>query len=718
MSSFYDTVPEETAEYRPSATMWLAAVIREVTAQKDRLILWLPVFFACGIGLYFSLKFEPPVSFGFFIVAVILACQVFIWPLREDSRPKAILSLLCSALLLMSSGFCVAQWRTMAMETPMLLKSIGPVDITGIIAGIDKLEAGQGSRVVLEDLSIEKLSKEKTPYRVRLKVRKDENLVVGNKVTVLARLNPPSAPVAPRAFDFQRYAYFKRIGAFGFAYSAPEILEINPPHSFQQKLESLRQTIAERIGAAINDPESAVATALMTGERTAITEEDWEAMRASGLAHMLAISGLHVGLVATVLFFTARFLMALVPALALKYPIKKYAAFIALVGAFSYMLIVGSTIPTIRAMMMTGIVLCAVILDRTAISMRLIALAAFVVLLISPEALWGASFQMSFSAVAALIFFYEQVRPYWSAWYRQAGLARRIALYFLGVCMTTVVATLATAPFALFHFQQLSLYSLLSNLLAGPLMAFVIMPTAVLSYLAMIPGWEQGPLWLTGKGVSAVLRVAHDTAALPESTWNAPAWPLSALISLVTAGLFLMLWKGRGKAIAFIPFMISILIIFQYNQPDIFISSNSKLISLRDQSGSLSISSRVHDRFSAEIWARRNGQKDEKLVKWPKEGESTNILPSLQCGEQGCRVSSQGTKVAFSFHPGSHEADCSWADILIATDPLRQRNCHAALQVDRFDNWGQGAHAIWFNGRLETVESVRGKRPWSVSPRR
>ena len=212
------------------------------------------------------------------------------------------------------------------------------------------------------------------------------------------------------------------------------------------------------------------------GERGAIPADVLAAMRDSGLAHLLAISGLHVGLVAGILFFAARGGCALVPAVALRFPIKKWAAVVALIGAFGYLLLAGAPVPTQRAFVMVGLVLVAVLVDRRGISMRLVVWAAMFILLVRPESLLGASFQLSFAAVLALVAGYEALGPRLRVWYGESGAARRVLLYVGGVALTTVIAGLATAPFALFHFNRVVVYSLAANLVAVPLTALWVMP--------------------------------------------------------------------------------------------------------------------------------------------------------------------------------------------------------------------------------------------------
>ena len=233
----------------------------------------------------------------------------------------------------------------------------------------------------------------------------------GEHIRVMAILSPPPAPAAPGAFDFQRKSYFRRLGAVGFSVGRAQVVEGSADSaSLLLRVERLRQVVAELVTAAVDGPAAAIAVALMTGQRRAIPKPLMNAIRDSGLAHLLAISGLHIGLVAAILFAGLRGIMALVPPLALRYPIKKWAALAAILGALAYALMAGATVPSQRAFLMVGLVLLAVVLDRRGLSMRLVAWAAVVILLLQPESLLGPSFQMSFAAVTALIAAYETAR--------------------------------------------------------------------------------------------------------------------------------------------------------------------------------------------------------------------------------------------------------------------------------------------------------------------
>ena len=590
---------------------------------------------------------------------------------------------------------------------------MAPVSVSGVVESVEYLELGQGARIVLKDVSIEKVDASNTPRKIRLKVRDPSGLASGARIEVLASLNPPSGPAIPGAFDFRKHAYFKGIGAVGFAYYAPTIVEQRKGFAFAHIVESTRQAIMERVQAIAAPDVSGVMAALIIGNKRAIAEEDQEAMRAAGLAHMLAISGLHVGLVTGFLFFISRFFMAAFPAFALTHPIKKYAALFAFACALLYMLLAGATVPTQRAVAMTGLVLLAVVLDRSAFTLRLVAFAALVVLILAPEALLSASFHLSFAAVVALVVFYDTIREGLSSWYAGAGWMRKVALYVVGVCFTSLVAGLATAPFSLFHFQEFASYNILANVITMPVLAFIVMPAAVLAFILMPFGLDALPFWVMGEGVRAILQTAHWVESLPGAVLSWPSWPHSALVLMTFGFLFMALWKGRFKILGLVFLSIGLIQIYNYNQYDVFISSSSDLISYKEEN-TLYASNLKRNKFTRNIWERQSGLEENSTQRFA-EG-------SAQCGEDGCRLILKGRKIAFPNTPYVHRTDCNWADIFIASDPLsiKKRECTASHIIDKFSTWRHGAHAIRINvedGKIsiENAASKTGERLWSTA---
>ena len=368
--------------------------VEHLLSERERWLLWSPVALAFGVAGYFLLPMEPPLWAGPGWAGLFFGLAFF-------SRRHTWLALVFLALAIAGCGLAAGQVRTMSVAAPVLKKKIGPVEVHGRL-----IEAGIGvgqQRYVLDNLSIRGVTAAETPLRARITVHVPTRSLPdgapphpapGDYVRLTASLQPPPQPVAPGAWDFGRQSWFQGIGAVGFSYGAAKLVEDagGPPRrGISVWLRGIRHRISARIVAVLGDRGGGLATALLTGDRSAIPKSTLDNMRASGLAHLLAISGLHIGLVAGIIFVIVRIGLAAIEPLALRNPIKKWAALTALFGSLCYLLLSGASIPTQRAFMMTSLVLLAVILDRTSLSMRLIALAAFILLLFRPESLMGPS---------------------------------------------------------------------------------------------------------------------------------------------------------------------------------------------------------------------------------------------------------------------------------------------------------------------------------------
>jgi competence protein ComEC len=675
-----------------------------LAAERDQWLLWAPVGLGTGVAIYFGLPDEPPLWLG----PVLALCGMLLSLVCRRQVPFAAGA---AALTLMALGFGAASLRTAYIAAPILERDIGPVRIEGQIQAIDPLPTGQ--RLVLQNPVIAGLAPERTPGRLRIKLMREvPGLEIGDRVSLLGKLSPPAPPFAPGGFDFQRDAFFDGIGAIGFAFGSvqTQMKADAAPGRVDALVAGLRRTITQRILAALPGPEGAMAVALIAGTQTAIDKPTMTAMRDSGLAHLLSISGLHIGFVAAILFFCVRALLALWPSAALRHPIKKWAALAALLGTAFYMLLAGSPIPTQRAFLMTGLILLAVMADRVALSMRLIAWAAFVVLLLRPDAMVGPSFQMSFAAVLALIAAYEGSREWRLALRADAGPARRALLYLGGLIVTSLIAGAATAPFAIYHFNRFSEYSVIANLLAIPLTGFWIMPWAVAACLLMPFGLEALALVPMGWGIDGVIWIAQTVAGWPGAVLLLPAMPLTGLILVTLGGLWLCLWRRPWRywgAVGILAGMTSMLLT---QTPDILVAEDGKLLAVKAADGRLVLNTQRNS-LATETWLRRAGQSGSD--RWPSQGEGAGGL--LTCDSLGCVYRQAGHKVALAWSTEALLEDCAGADLVISLEPVRKLCPSAKRVIDRFDLWRQGGHAIWLRPdsiAIETVAERRGHHPW------
>ena len=703
-----------------SLVAWLLLTLGE---ERARWPLWYPVAFGLGIAVYFQLPEEPAV---WPVGLVLLLAAVLAIRARGGAFVLALLVLAAAA------GFATAQLRTWAVAAPVLEREIGPVMVRGQLVSAEPHDGGW--RALIEPREIGRLGEGELPAQVRINladslVEAPDSLWPGGPLRVLAVLRPPPAPSAPGAFDFARMAYFERLGGVGYAVGrleqgAPGRHELNDGHVWRNLLSQLRRIVSARVQAAVPGEEGAVAAALLTGERGAIPEQVISDMRDSGLAHLLAISGLHVGLVAMTLFFVLRALLSLLPRIALYHPIKKWAAAAALAAAFVYLFLAGATVPTQRAFLMIGVALIAVLLDRSPFSLRLVALAAAAVLLIAPESLLGASFQMSFAAVVVMIAAFEvlQVRREREtrdaeSWLLPRGPLRRILLYLGLVTFSSVLAIVATGGFAIFNFNRLACYGLLANLVAVPATALWVMPLGLLSLLLMPFGLESLGLVPMSWGISVILETAAWVAELPGAVLLLPAMPAWGLAALVAGGLWLCIWQ-RSWRLAGLPLVLLgfLSVGLAPSQPDLLINEDGRLVAVRDpESGQLLLSQSRADRYSAELWLRRNGQAEAEL--FPEAGSGARN--GIACDALGCLYENDGFNAAILRDNRGLVDDCARADLVISLSPIRVPclgpDGSRRSTIDRFDLWREGAHAAWLardGPRVVSVQDWRGRRPW------
>lgn len=673
-------------------------------AQRERWPLWLPVLLGGGIGLYFVLPFEPPMWSGWLSAVLFIGVS---WV----SRGKTGLSVLFLALCVISLGLGLSSLRTWWVAAPVLTKTTKAISLRGQVERLEILD--KGLRVTLSNLYSSRLDPDGTPQKVRIKLNGEQpTFTPGDWLEVRTSLRPPPPPAMPGAFDFQRQSYFRALGGVGFAYGPAKVVGHAPTTGISSLafwFESLRTEIAQRVRAALPVQTGAVAAALMTGERGAIEQEILEDMRASGLAHLLAISGLHVGLIAGIVFFALRAGFALIPAVSLRYPIKKWAAGGAIWAAFAYAMLAGATVPTQRAFLMISLVFLAVLFERKAISMRLVAWASVVILIFAPESLLGASFQMSFAAVVALVAVYEALQRRTVFTRRGDGLLVRVMRYVGGVAVTTLVAGLATGIFAAYHFNRVADFGLVANLIAVPVTALWIMPWAIVAYVLMPLGLEGWGLTPMGWGIDIVVATAHEVGHWPGAVSHVSAFPVWGLALMALGGLWLALWQGRlrlwGAGLAGLG-MISF---GAERAPDILIHGDGKLAAVHTTHGQYQFSTLTAAKFERATWLRRAGL-DLTGTRWPVQDGA------LRCDALGCVYQMAGQSVAIAHSLEAAQEDCWMVDVLI-TATFDQTCAGRALHITQQDLSAKGTHAIWLGEtgeaiRIKSVADGRGNRPW------
>jgi competence protein ComEC len=683
------------------------ALLDPLLAERARWALWLPVALGLGIAVYFALLSEPPLASG---AAALGLSLVALWPARR--HPALVAPAV--GFVAVSLGFSAAQLAAWSSAAPVLDRRLGPVAVEGRVIEVDLLP--EGRRLLVEPRRIGRLAESETPRRIRIRLRSGgEALTPGEWFKARAILMPPPPPAMPGAYDFQRQAYFDRLGAVGFAVGPAERLEPPPgegPAGWRIWVARLRHAMTERIIAVLPGGTGGVAAALITGEMGPIPAELNQAYRDSGLAHLLSISGIHMSLVAGIAFVALRALFALIPPLVLRHPVKKWSAALAMVLVGAYTLLAGAPVPAQRSFFMIALVLLAVIVDRLQLSMRVVAWAAVVVMLWTPVGMMGPSFQMSFGAVIALIAFYETWNGRIAAWREGRGPIGHVLLYFFGIAATTVIATAATTPFAVYHFNRFALYALPANAVAVPLTGFWVMPWAMIACLLMPFGLERWGLVPMGWGVDAINGVAEMVAAWPGAVYLVPSMTELGLALVALGGLWLCIWRQRWRNWGVLPILAGLATAGLGRAPDIIVTGDAQLMAVRSADGDYLLSRDKGNRIAEETWTRRAGA--ERGATWPEHGASAD--GRLTCDAEGCIYRAAGQRVALIRRGEALIEDCGAVDLVISPVPVRRACPGAGIPVlDRFQLLRAGAHAIWLSPagiRIESVDGGRGERPW------
>lgn len=695
--------------------------------QDENRLLWPAVFLGLGAALYFSLSFEMPYA-GVTLIALSGALTfvgALLWYRRSGGDEcRYLVYLAAASIFLVTSGFSVSSFKSWWVGTPMVTSEIKrPVMLRGTVDHLERDDAAKSVRIEVANCRIDGWDAARTPKVIRLTARTHipDELKAGDRIEVLVKLQPPAAPVLPGSYDYSRHAYFDSIGATGFAVTPLTLVVESPEGSFSNRLENVRQNVSQRIRNSVDGPSQGIVVALMTGERASISDEDWQSLRASGLAHIISISGLHVALVAAPIFFLTRLFLAMIPVISLRWDVKKIAAVFALLVCSLYVGFVVPSVPTTRALLMTGVALLAIMIDRSPFSTRLVGFSALLILIISPESIWSVSFQMSFAAVTALVAVAGWMRPIWMALYRDGGLVRKGMLWLGGALLTSFAASLATMPFVFYHFQQIVNYSVLGNMLAMPVSGLLIMPMVILSY-ALIPfGLESYSLEVMAFGVDLLLEIARFVEALPYAMVAAHMVSPWFLYLTVIGGLSIVLFRGRLRWAGGVFILAAIAVTAIDVRPEILVSPDGQVVMVRDGDAGF-VSSKRSSRFLREAWQKQLGLVGTVQI-FPKEGSSP--LPSgghISCDARVCRIDAGGIKISYGRSLDGLSEECDWADVLISPAVIARPLCPNAQTFDKRFLREHGAMSL-LKGRATWVgaNDVRGDRPWSApayTPRR
>ena len=616
---------------------------RQADLEPERRKLWLPVFFGIGIGLYYLLPQEPSKWLTLLMIEGLILAAIIL-----RYRPRILKMLMIFGLII--GGFGWVQVRSIYIDTQMGKVPEQKLYLKGNILKVDHSQKGK-LRLTMDNLFDFDGKKIKGRFRITLRQKKG-NYQAGQCVEMVATLLPRAKAQLPQGYQFDRKNFYNGLSGSGYAESRAFVVDCKDRMPFESKLritiDNWRQKIVDRINSVLPPDEASIVAAILAGEQGAINEEQIKHYRDSGLAHFLSISGLHMSMIAGLMFFFIRLLLALYPPLALRYNSKKIAAIFAIIISIAYLLISGAAIPAQRAFIMTLIVLLGVLFNRRAISMYTIAWAAFIVLLITPEALIGASFQMSFAAVIGLIAFYEKNASRLAKWFKKdkssllITFAKSMIVYFVGIIIADLVASVAVLPFEIYHFNQISVYSLLANLAAGPIIGFIIMPFTLLSLILMPFGLDAHSLQVVGFGVGLVNDITAWVSNLKGALLDILSMPLWGLVLMVLGGLWLCLWERHWRWFGVFAICIGAMSMINVNKPDMLINEDGKVIAIRDNHDNLVILPVRGKEFTKQIWLEKTASQPlvknkEILLKKIYQGKATaKKWLELSCDKESC----------------------------------------------------------------------------------
>ena len=660
---------------------WLAAWVE---AEHGRFPLLLPVAMGAAILAYFALPREPPLWLGFGAAAVALVALLASWRLP----PRRLVAAVALAAAL---GFARAEWRT-AAEPGFVPVPHGAVAVSGTIAEIDLLPNGR--RITLARPSLDGGSALRRTLRVHLRATDGTPLQLGEGVTTRALLFGPERPAYPGGWDQGRQDFFLGLDASGFAISPVTVIAPARPGTPARRLQALRQTIATRILAVLPVATGSIAVTLLTGEQQTIPPPERNAFIAAGLAHILAVAGLHVGIVMGLAFTVTRFLLTRFERAALHWPAKALAAVAALGMGGVYALLTGAHLPILRSLAMASLVTLGIIVGRRAISLRGLGLAAMAIMLATPEAVIGTSFQMSFSAVLALIAGYAAASIFRARWRRAESVAGRVAGHLMALAFTSLLAGGASMPYAAFQFQQIQPYWIPANLVAVPLTALWILPWGLVALALMPLHLAALALVPMGWGISVIIWITARIATWPAAMLRIAPVPDTAIL-LVTAGLiWLCIWRSAARYAGLALLVAGALVYAAVRPPDVLVSADARFIALRDGASILLVRQPKAAAYTLAQWA-------------PVWGGALPVLS--HCTAQSCRIG----RVLLAMAPPP-AGGCGDAALVVSPEPLRGV-CAPIPVIDRFSVWRQGAVAAWVGPhgvQLRSDRMVQGERPW------
>lgn len=672
------------------------AVRRWVAAERGRFALWQPVLMAAGVAGYFTLTIEPPWWAGFSA----LACALALGRLARGARP------LLWAMAAVALGFASAQLATLRAPPLDNIPRRASI-VTGTVRAVEQLP--QGRRVTLESPRFDDAAPALRSVRIRFKPGDEVPMATGDTLSVRALIERPQPPAYPGAWDLQRDAFFAGLGGYGYALNPAQLVAESLPTGPTRWVQRLREVITARIRAALPGPEGAIAATLMAGATASIPEDDRAAFRNAGLAHLLAIAGLHIGIVMALVFGATRLGLVLSERAALYWRTKEIAALAALAAGGAYMLLTGAHVPIIRSFAMASLVTLGVIVGRRALSLRGLALAMAALILLAPSEVMGVSFQMSFSAVLALIVGYDALRPWLARLQGDGSWRRRFFGHVVALALTSALAGTFSAPYAAYHFGRIQIYYVIANVAAVPITAMWVMPAGLIA-LALMPLHAEALALVPMRwGIEAILWIGRTVSSWPAAVLavpHAPAWGLAVLsLGIAWAGL----WRTHVRFAGIVAIALGLLSPLFDRPPDLLVSAEARLIGVRTADGVFAQKNSGASNFTLDAWLQLWAVHGATPL--PANGEAA--AGAISCTDAACTLRPRGV-AALLVRGDADDSACAFP-VVVSAEPIRLGCPDRVRKIDRFSVWRDGAFAVWLDPagvRVLSDREDRGARPW------
>jgi competence protein ComEC len=681
-----------------------AALEAHFEKERDQLPLWLPVGLGLGIAAWFALP-DARAWAAFLLLSLAAALAALaVAPRARWGRALAIFAFAASM-------GCALIWvRSVAVAAPVLGHP-RMAEFEGQVESVQPVPAQEITRLIVRPAD------DGLPPRLRINVGQDrwiEGIAPGAKLKLRAWLMPPAPMAVPGAYDFARVAWFQRIGGSGRALDV-DLLAPGGRTGWRSIVAEWRQRLSGHIRERLPGGAGGIAAAFATGDQGGISQEDADAMRASGLAHLLSVSGLHLtAVVGAVMFLTLK-LLALSPRLALRWPLLVIAAGAGALAGIVYTLLTGAEVPTIRSCIAALLVLLAIALGREPLTLRLVAVGALVVLLLWPESLAGPSFQLSFAAMTAIVALHEQPRVRALLARRDEGRVQKLGRALLALILTGLAVEVALAPIALFHFHKSGLYGAAANIVAIPLTTFVIMPLEALALLLDPIGLGPFFWWLAGATLRFLLWLAHATADAPGAVATLPSMPAAAFALMIAGSLWILLWRTGWRRLGLLPLAIGAIWALATPAPDLIVTGDGRHLALRTKDGSYALLRSKAGDYIRDLLTETSGS-DSEL-------SALEDLPQARCNRDLCtadivrdghRWRLIATRSSLLIPWRDLTRACADADIVVSDRWLPPACMPRWLKADRTALRRTGGLTIRLgeSPRVETVAERVGHHPW------